>query len=1401
MPTSMFPPTDEFWSSDPSTSLTTSLEKGLGLATTIGLLGGGVYAAKNTRIGTHTLLDHIQNTVRRAGYASPFALLNTFRGAEALSPFVTTGSLGLATKRSIVDPSKEVVQYVFESAFLKGDATKETLAKIFPDIEKIGLDDIRYNLSLQENKIDLVFEADPRSNTGSLYMRHVDDKIAPKIISKNVSLFETLPGEVGNQKWVSESKKNPFFKAILQASGLVDQWGKDADKNVDEIFKHSGEGLAKGEQRPTKRMFPIPTPDKSVAGASLYARAFPAFGMERLNRLLLGTVEQIPVLGTFTNQIDKAFGFDFKVQSGTASKMFARFGTRAAAIGGIYLGIEQLDHYRRNFGLPGDIAVSGITSLGIAGLSKKIGGKNLSSRAAAAIGVGSFVGQMVLPGFGQGIFPGIATTFKNIDIATTALGEITLMNSYRRTVEGLMPGVSGMGVGVIAGLGLALASGAGTDPISSKIFRRLNLEQKQKLFGANSNLANPSVTELPQTAKSLKLESIHRMTQGDFLTDEAKLLFGTEFPKRNLGFSVSPTTKTPGFLERRKVMSRIFSAAVDIGGADAVNALEKELFARDQEALSTRKNIYTSESIVNKSYLAQIDEIQGRVSRGEISKATGVFESIKSKVTHAFFGASFQGDTFIEGAKNLGIRDRVGRYGAVFGLGFLAHQLITGGLFGSMETASEKAAIYSGEQLVAVRRGRFWEGGGTPFEGRDVMYHRPHAYVQYMNRTNQKSLYGEDEDKISPIKKFFIQNFTYDLERQNYFTRPYPITAGAFENIPVIGNILASTIGQLIKPTKLMHVNEFMRVGPDGEVQYKTQNEIDRPAYNLGGMSHGAPVSPFSAGQVVTNLQYQFRELEGLTGWAKNILTKMSTGQETFGLDSPVLQSAGAMTSINKQFWDMELGGGLFLSEPIRRFLPKQRSEIMEYNPIPNQMPTWLPERFHQGDPYRVVKSGNVRLPGPGYEALHPELKGLGPNAYPDIYKYKILADVAPTSREFTQLRQRMYKRRASGTLSEKEAMMMDQADRLLASQMQGYAPPQNQNAYNIPIVSGLTQGIYGGAVNIAKDAINPFEYMIPMGFRPTQKLLPYDNAIDQYEYQRLYGTQFSFWDKPIRDWFRPAFYTAAHAMGYDGVPGYRKKANEVNEHFDKLEFYKNMQLAQQAEMAGDTQGKNRFLAAANRTRYGINPQSSAMAIYQTLPDGEKEFFDAFAAAQGKDRQRILEMVPADQKVLYQNLWSRIDRGDPTVYPGSERQVSEEHLNQKFYGLQTYFDNRALPEADWVGWHENVDLDDIKVRYVSELGMDLYDVDMYNSKLRAQARRNYLNGAEQDLFTGGGYISPGRGHGLRSAVRGVVNQHDNGSHAITNINLFEFGSENRGYFQYNDDRRYEMIRMMQNAYE
>ena len=54
------------------------------------------------------------------------------------------------------------------------------------------------------------------------------------------------------------------------------------------------------------------------------------------------------------------------------------------------------------------------------------------------------------------------------------------------------------------------------------------------------------------------------------------------------------------------------------------------------------------------------------------------------------------------------------------------------------------------------------------------------------------------------------------------------------------------------------------------------------------------------------------------------------------------------------------------------------------------------------------MPEGYARLLGAGYEALHPELKDVNPEDYPDIHKMAILADVAPYSREYHTYRQKV---------------------------------------------------------------------------------------------------------------------------------------------------------------------------------------------------------------------------------------------------------------------------------------------------------------------------------------------------------------------------------------------------------
>ena len=149
----------------------------------------------------------------------------------------------------------------------------------------------------------------------------------------------------------------------------------------------------------------------------------------------------------------------------------------------------------------------------------------------------------------------------------------------------------------------------------------------------------------------------------------------------------------------------------------------------------------------------------------------------------------------------------------------------------------------------------------------------------------------------------------------------------------------------------------------------------------------------------------------------------MLTGIQNQTLSREVFyQGSRQMTNVSRRYYERELGAGLGpspsmkehfgYSEPLRRFIQRESFEP-QANEIPNNMPSWLPgddymTNFKVGDPFVRIDDGYARLPGAGYEALHPELKGLNAEDYPDINKLSILADVAPYSREYNLYRQKI---------------------------------------------------------------------------------------------------------------------------------------------------------------------------------------------------------------------------------------------------------------------------------------------------------------------------------------------------------------------------------------------------------
>lgn len=334
------------------------------------------------------------------------------------------------------------------------------------------------------------------------------------------------------------------------------------------------------------------------------------------------------------------------------------------------------------------------------------------------------------------------------------------------------------------------------------------------------------------------------------------------------------------------------------------------------------------------------------------------------------------------------------------------------------------ASVFRGETDVPVRESRFWALGIQPFTGGRVLYHRPHLIPSLLGHAREKDIYGSEggywaNQAIFPFGTgipvpenwFGLRPLLkpYDVEKRNYFRRPYPLTAPMGAEIPLIGPIVASTLGEIVKPTQRWHqwaTDHYATGAPSGAARALGVTPIAGRETEVGDPSSMLE----RTGKQIDLL----RDFIGMPGFMLGALKRNLTGSENFNVAGRQLQTAGTMTGMERPFYEMELGGMLGMTELFRRFLPHRRREIEEVNPVVNTaMPSWMPgvfsgfegDRgsfldFHKGDPYSKIPWGEARLPGPGYEALHRLHSGV-PGVYDAYDRWKILRDVAPTSQAF----------------------------------------------------------------------------------------------------------------------------------------------------------------------------------------------------------------------------------------------------------------------------------------------------------------------------------------------------------------------------------------------------------------
>lgn len=662
--------------------------------------------------------------------------------------------------------------------------------------------------------------------------------------------------------------------------------------------------------------------------------------------------------------------------------------------------------------------------------------------------------------------------------------------------------------------------------------------------------------------------------------------------------------------------------------------------------------------------------------------------------------------------------------GVLLGLPFLISGL------GSSKSFEELSAEYSGEKEVPVRKGRWWEFGQTPWSGDKIMYYRENWYARMRSKAKEEQLYGEN---ISPIEKA-VKTFLdpYWVEEKHYRSRPYPITGPGGEELGLFGPLWARTIGRIIKPPAYMHMGEW-------DPEHAPEDKDYAPVKEIGGIERRAPINPYGLEQMVKDQWRTTYEAVGLRGFVASAIKQLVTGEQEIDEYTPILQSAQDIDSTRRDYWDLNLGGLVGLTEPYRRFNPK-RPYVFDYvNEIKNQMPEWMPGEdyyidFTKGDPYTKVPEGEYRLPGEGYAARFEELEGVDPADYPLIHRYKILADVAMYSKEYKSAKAALRK----SDLTDYERNIFEVTEQQVEEKR--VRKRFWKESSDIEAEQSLYKGYAKTVFDVARSS--PFEQLLP--FSPAHKFLPGGSALQQYE-ESIYGKDFKLWQRPIDDFIKPFISSSAWAAGIRSVPSDVEEARTIEEYFDELKYVKFRRLERQATAAGDEDNAKLYRSQWGRTVLGADPYGHISRITGSIPKREREYFKAFTESEPEGKEEILEIAPKNLRSLYIAQWDKailkdIEEGKLVGSDQEQKEIKEEIFNRmkqirssRSRIRQQISQSSKLPPDDWIGWRPNVDLEDIKLKYLISTARDYHYYDLWDDRLRALGRKPYLDEALGDI--------------------------------------------------------------------
>lgn len=430
-----------------------------------------------------------------------------------------------------------------------------------------------------------------------------------------------------------------------------------------------------------------------------------------------------------------------------------------------------------------------------------------------------------------------------------------------------------------------------------------------------------------------------------------------------------------------------------------------------------------------------------------------------------------------------------------------------------------------------------------------------------------------------------------------------------------------------------------------------------------------APELPnFSPRKEAAGLTYQaFMDFTGIKGWSSSLLVD-ATGYDPTDHGLQLARSGEAVSS-GRDLMEQNLGDLMGLGEFQRKILPTSSGSIVDrFNPIANDGASWLPKDkskfyidFRHGNLYDKVERGEERLPGVGFAALNPEVRGLDPEDYPLAYRFKILSNVARGSKEHIAVKEEVIDAYKQGKLSKREIDIVGNTlDQEQAIQQRKTFFEKRNNF--IGPVGGLQNNLWEF---MRSNAESPLEMLTPM--RPVAKFLHKRTAIEDYMETQLGGSDAAIWTNPMSHFIKPTMNKLSQSAKFSGFnkPDEFIEKNKIDEYFDKLDYIRKRR----------NESPDRALnTVIGSSMSGLNTKEKVLKFKSSLSADQKDYFESFSKETNeKKRERIRSMLPEDVRRGYEQIWRNVDIAKKYKGRNVQEEIAED-LHEQTKALKNTFD-------------------------------------------------------------------------------------------------------------------------------